>query len=106
VRPVTDDQSAGINTTLVKLLYFLNQPGWINYYTITNNTGSLGGKNTRRDKVQLKLTIRINYGMASIITSRKADNHPGFLSQLVNHLTLAFIPPLGANNGNNWHNTP
>jgi hypothetical protein len=44
--------------------------------------------------------------MPGIITASKTDHQPDFLRQHVNHLALAFIPPLSSNNSNNHHYTP
>jgi hypothetical protein len=103
VSSATDKQAAGIDTSLVKLGYFLKQYRRINGGPIANNTGNFGVENARRDEVQAELTIGVNYRVPGIITTGKTYHHPGFFRKKVNYLSFAFISPLSSDNGYRWH---
>ena len=50
--------------------------------------------------MQSILLVSDNNGMPRVCPSCISDNGLGILGKVINHLTLAFVPPLGTNNYN------
>ncbi len=91
---------AGRNAALFQHIELLEQRLGGEHHTITDETLDTLMQNPGRDQVQNRLLAIYYQGMPCIVPALKANHGMDLLGKKVNHLALALITPLGADNDN------
>jgi len=78
-------------------IQFFDQDHRVYNNPVTDDTDCLVLQNPARDEVQYGLFALDNQGVAGVISTLEANDSIDTTGQVVNHLPLAFITPLGSN---------
>jgi hypothetical protein len=103
VSTVTNEEAACTYAVALQIIYLLKKYCWINSHTIADNASYLRVKNARRDEMQPKLAIRVDYSMTGIVSAGETNYYLRLLSQKINYLSLPFITPLPSHDSYDSH---
>ena len=95
---ITDEKMAGIDAVLLEVVNLFEEHCRVNHYTVADYADYFWAENARRNKMELKLSVGIDYCMAGIVTSRETYYCLRRFCQEVDYFPLALVSPLGANN--------
>src|SRR3989338_3906474 len=104
VGPVADEETPfDRDPFLIQVVNFLQQRVWVNHHAVSDHAANIFVKNSRRNKMQHKLTAFLDNRMTRIVAALVADDVIRVLGEDVDDFSLAFVAPLRADNDGIGH---